>query len=238
MAEPKHEKELLHLSLEVWHPDCWGIVSTAEAGSGLIGHGAAVEGDSAYERCTIYGDSREHVTQAIEVAHEISFINHIEPIGGAASEGALPSAIGRATQDVFIEYVANEGIGSAFLTRGVLVDSSYRIEDGVETWNLLAHTTRSSLGRLLDEIREERNADISLTKISPASEPMQPPDPGETELLTPRQREAVNLARERGYYNWPREITARELASELDVSKTTFLEHLRKAEAKLMGNRE
>ncbi|ELZ95911.1 bacterio-opsin activator [Haloferax mucosum ATCC BAA-1512] len=235
MAESKREKELLNLSLEVWHPDCWGIVSTAEAGSGLVGHGAAVEGNSAYERCTIYGESHEHVTQAIEVAHELSFINHIEPIGGAASETAVPAAIGHATQDVFIEYVANEGIGSAFLTRGVLVDSSYRIEDGVETWNLLAHTSRESLGRLLDEIRDDRDADISVTKISPASEPIRPPKPGRTELLTPRQREAVNLARERGYYNWPREVTARQLAAELDVSKTTFLEHLRKAEAKLMS---
>ncbi|SEK90031.1 helix-turn-helix domain-containing protein [Haloferax larsenii] len=236
MSASNGERELLNLTLEVWHPDCWGIISTDKAGSGLIGHGAAVDDTSAYERCTIYGDSREHVTQAIEVAHDVSFINHIESIGSAASEDALASPIGHAAQDVFIEYDVDEGIGSAFLTRGVLVDSSYRIEDGVETWNLLAHTSRSSLGRLLDEIREERDAEISVTKIAPASEPVRPPSVGEPTLLTPRQREAVSTAKRYGYYNWPREVSAQELADELGVSKATFLEHLRKAEAKLIGN--
>jgi predicted DNA binding protein len=41
-------------------------------------------------------------------------------------------------------------------------------------------------------------------------------------------------ARNAGYYEWPREASTRELADELDVSKTTLLEHLRKAEAKLL----
>jgi predicted DNA binding protein len=42
------------------------------------------------------------------------------------------------------------------------------------------------------------------------------------------------FAREHGYYEWPRNVTARELAEEFDITKTTFLEHLRKAESKLL----
>ena len=49
------------------------------------------------------------------------------------------------------------------------------------------------------------------------------------------EREAFETARTDGYYEWPREATTRELAAELDVSKTTYLEHLRKAEAKLLN---
>jgi len=41
-------------------------------------------------------------------------------------------------------------------------------------------------------------------------------------------------AREAGYYEWPRGASTRELADDLDVSKTTLLEHLRKAESKLL----
>ncbi|MDX1748003.1 MAG: helix-turn-helix domain-containing protein, partial [Halobacteriales archaeon] len=42
------------------------------------------------------------------------------------------------------------------------------------------------------------------------------------------------LARERGYYAWPRGTTAADLATDLGVSKSTVLEHLRKAEARLL----
>lgn len=54
------------------------------------------------------------------------------------------------------------------------------------------------------------------------------------DTLTRSQREAFELAREEGYYRWPREVSTRELAAEMDISKTTLLEHLRKAESKLL----
>jgi len=54
------------------------------------------------------------------------------------------------------------------------------------------------------------------------------------DTLTTTQREVYEHAREAGYYEWPREASTRELAADLDVSKTTLLEHLRKAESKLL----
>ncbi|SEM06288.1 HTH DNA binding domain-containing protein [Haloferax larsenii] len=55
------------------------------------------------------------------------------------------------------------------------------------------------------------------------------------ELLSDRQREVFELARERGYYAIPREVSGSDLADELGISKTTLHEHLRKVEAKLLG---
>jgi predicted DNA binding protein len=52
--------------------------------------------------------------------------------------------------------------------------------------------------------------------------------------FTERQREVFEAARQHGYYEWPREITADALAAETGISKATVLEHLRKAEAKLL----
>lgn len=144
-------------------------------------------------------------------------------------------AIGRSRRDVFIEYDATEGIGSAFLSRGLVLNGTYRIEDGVETWHLLAYTNRHAFERSLDDIRDERDADISLERLSPA--PSARPASSmsrHSQELTARQREAFTAARQRGYYRWPRDISAQELAAELGVSKATFLEHLRKAEAKLL----
>lgn len=52
--------------------------------------------------------------------------------------------------------------------------------------------------------------------------------------LSPTQRDALREAKERGYYEVPREITARELAAELDVSHQNLSEVLRRATAKLV----
>lgn len=52
--------------------------------------------------------------------------------------------------------------------------------------------------------------------------------------LTSRQREVVEHALDSGYFEWPRAVTSEELAEELGISRTTLLEHLRKAESKLL----
>lgn len=52
--------------------------------------------------------------------------------------------------------------------------------------------------------------------------------------LTPDQRDALVTARKRGYYRVPREITARELAEELDISHQSVSELLRRGTESLI----
>ncbi|XVH33509.1 helix-turn-helix domain-containing protein (plasmid) [Haloferacaceae archaeon DSL9] len=52
--------------------------------------------------------------------------------------------------------------------------------------------------------------------------------------LSKRQLEVVRAALANGYYDWPRESDAQAIASELEITHPTFLEHLRKAEKKLL----
>ncbi|MFC6719046.1 helix-turn-helix domain-containing protein [Natrialbaceae archaeon GCM10025810] len=56
------------------------------------------------------------------------------------------------------------------------------------------------------------------------------------EDLTDRQLAALQLALENGYYEQPRGTSLRELASQTAVARSTFEEHLRKAENKLLTN--
>lgn len=52
--------------------------------------------------------------------------------------------------------------------------------------------------------------------------------------LTDRQTEVLKHAFNNGYFDWPREAKSETLANDLDITHGTFLEHLRKAERKLI----
>ncbi len=54
--------------------------------------------------------------------------------------------------------------------------------------------------------------------------------------LTEKQREALIAAHKLGYYDVPRRINTEQLAKKLGVSDSTLVEHLRKAEKRLIDN--
>jgi predicted DNA binding protein len=54
--------------------------------------------------------------------------------------------------------------------------------------------------------------------------------------LTDRQLAAIQLALDNGYYEQPRQASVSELADRTAVARSTFEEHLRKGENKLVGN--
>jgi PAS domain S-box-containing protein len=54
------------------------------------------------------------------------------------------------------------------------------------------------------------------------------------EELTDRQRSALQTAYRSGYFEWPRESTAEEVAEAMDISSPTLHSHLRRGERKLL----
>lgn len=54
------------------------------------------------------------------------------------------------------------------------------------------------------------------------------------EAVTAKQRQALELAHERGYYDRPRETDLSELAAELGISKSAVSQRLRAAEATIV----
>lgn len=231
MTAPR--SELLSVKLELWHPDCWTSEVMEETGTGVLGHGSVMDGRRAFERCTIYGDSFEHVKEGVETAKESSLIENVQEVQPTPTESISPkSAIGTSSQDVFVEYKLPQVIGPAFSSQGFVLDRTSKMENGKEIWPFLVWIDRSSFIHKIESIQREYNVNITIKQISPA-------DQERAELsfqkriddITPRQRQAFELARKREYYEWPRKTSIQNLANELGVSKATFLEHLRSAES-------
>ena len=92
---------------------------------------------------------------------------------------------------------------------------------------------------LIRDLEADREIDVlSKTAISEQGIPhsMLAPVDQLFEDLTERQLAALRLALESGYYDQPRQTSLRELAERTAVARSTYEEHLRKAENKLLTN--
>jgi Predicted DNA binding protein len=58
--------------------------------------------------------------------------------------------------------------------------------------------------------------------------------PVDLRQLTDRQREVLATAHEMGYFEYPRAVNATEVATALEISRSTFTEHLNTAQSKLL----
>lgn len=84
---------------------------------------------------------------------------------------------------------------------------------------------REDLKAIIDGLRTLGIA--RLERLKPFADP--------SSSLSPRQAEVIERAYEAGYFDWPRRTDAETLATQLDISHATLLEHLRKGEKKLIG---
>jgi predicted DNA binding protein len=100
--------------------------------------------------------------------------------------------------------------------------------DGFEDWEL-ACWNKETLMKIMDVpvfeveliyIKETKLADIFLPHIYPK--------------LSPKQKEAIELAVKHGYYQYPRKIDLEKLAEIAKVKRQTYQENLRRAEKKLI----
>jgi predicted DNA binding protein len=99
------------------------------------------------------------------------------------------------------------------------------VKDGVENWHIMA-PTREELQEVVASL--ELCADIAYIRNTEGAEP----DVG----LTERQMNTLKTAVEMGYFDTPRRASIKDVADRLKVSPSTAVEHLRKAEKKVLEN--
>lgn len=220
-----------HLTLSIWHPGCWTLEVTEHANGGLFGHGVYPVDGKVKGRFTVYADSDEALealTAAIEASPHTDTVWRLDASYDFASRLPTP---GNATQSVVVEYDEGTSINDALVSNGFIPDKAVWIHDGREFWTVVIDEDREQIKARLEEVRETMDAEIDIQHI--VSDNRESGGVLRQDILSERQRDVFELARERGYYEWPREVNATELAAELDLSKATVLEHLRKAESRL-----
>lgn len=222
------------LTLDIWHPNCWTLKVTDEMPGGLFGHGVYNVGEKVKGRFTVYGETQSELEECIEAIEASPLTDSVWEMDYRYTAETETSTPGNATKSLLVEYDEHTSISNALVSNGFIPDKPVWIHDGREYWTVIINKGRDQVQARLDEVREKKNAEIDIQQI--VSDDTGSGGVMRSETLSERQREVFELARDQGYYNWPREVTATELASGLGVSKATLLEHLRKAESKLVGS--
>ncbi|AGN00702.1 GAF/PAS/PAC domain-containing protein [Salinarchaeum sp. Harcht-Bsk1] len=166
-----------------------------------------------------------------------------------AIEGERPASVASSFESEAagdVRCVRGEGDGADWLLEwsmtgdsplAALVESGGHLDDASATNGRATYQVEvasdADVRSLVDRLRC-RFPEVHLVSKSERSGPPSSPEsvvvPERTDL-TQRQREALEVAYRSGYFGWPRDSTAEEVADALDVAPSTLHSHLRKAEA-------
>ncbi|AUV80443.1 bacterio-opsin activator [Salinigranum rubrum] len=146
--------------------------------------------------------------------------------------------IGEATETGLFEVVlpAKSNLSLVAETGGRLTDLGVDPQDGSLTLTVTV-ADRSTGRALLDGLREVSSS----VRVGRIRERDTPPATRRgfvadvEDALTEKQRTALQLAHVGGFFEWPHGISGDELADAMGVSRSTFHQHLRAAEKKLVS---
>ncbi|WP_117594359.1 helix-turn-helix domain-containing protein [Haloprofundus halophilus] len=178
--------------------------------------------------------------QVLEISSETTptdeLLEEIGQIGTVLHESEDDSGYHVVTQSCLCSL--EESIIDRFEEHNCLYQSPTIYRQGWEHYTVVAFDSED-IRDLLGDLRADREIELlSKTSISETQIPhsMLAPANQLFENLTDRQLAALQLALESGYYEQPRKTSLRELAGKTAVARSTYEEHLRKAENKLLTN--
>ena len=236
MTDPASTDGAVHISLDLWYPDCWEIETTERFDVGMLGYGIYTTGERVSTLFTLDADTRGASDWAVDYIGAYPYVHAVSEMNPTYRHATTPVP-GNAMRDLLVDHDGRKQITNALMSRGFVCAGPIDIRDGREFWSLATNHDRETVQSKLDEVRDERDAEINVRKITNSTW-QSGANALPTERLTQRQLEVFRLARDKGYYDYPKETSAREIAEALEISTSTLHEHLHKAEAILLGQND
>ena len=163
-------------------------------------------------------------------------LDEIDHIGTILHKSIDESGLHVVTQSCLCSL--EDSIIERFETHNCLYQPPTIHRQGWEHYTVIAFD-ESDVRALLHDLETDRDIEVlSKTAITEQQIPhsMLAPVDQLFENVTERQLAALRLALESGYYEQPRKTSLRELAEQTAVARSTYEEHLRKAENKILTN--
>lgn len=222
------------LTLTTKYPSCWTSEVSEDMKAGALAHTMYhTSHETVKGHYTVYANRLTEISNFVKTARDSRLTNSLTELSSRHKFDQNILERSNTTQEILVEFDPASSITDELLEYGFVSNGPVQIDNGWESRDVV-DTGDKEINERLRSLESETGANVVVDKtgaISNISEDISQ----QQDLLTDRQREVLDLARKHDYYGWPRETTTQELAHELGISKTTLLEHLRKAEAKLLN---
>jgi len=206
------------------HDGCW-LQETTERHPTLMLVGSAVYmvGDEVHMNVTVHAPDPETVAKA-----------HAEWKRDPRIKKVTQLSDGPRGARFHIAYASPHSIYVHILRHTPVALGAIRFAQGVEHYQIIGESPE--LQDLLNVLGQKGKVEVLSIREASEVEGEDAAAAGPTSGLTDKQIEALVLAHQEGYYQWPRVRSASDLAEHLGLSSSAFLDHLRHAEAKLIGS--
>ena len=126
---------------------------------------------------------------------------------------------------VHITAVAEETLYKTISDAGCIPLPNFVMAEGVEYWSLFSFRQKD-LQKAYTNLK--KIASVNLLSVNPS-------EIYHSDILTPKQREAIEAAKLYGYYDIPKKVTLDELAKKIGINHSAFAERLARAEQKVIS---
>lgn len=210
--------------LALWHPGCWTLRVTEEhAETHLIEKSLYTADDVIKGHFVLAAKGPSTIDEIAETIDGYGVVNDIAVFKHA---GDLARVV--------VIYERESSIAPEIINTDFIPIEPVHITDGEEHWTVLVPA--SVLSDVLEELEVDYDVQMNSIATVDPTESIAFADVIESihDDLSPRQREFLFEARDAGYYTWPRNVSANDVAEQADISASTFLEHIRRGEQKIL----
>ncbi|MDF9744188.1 bacterio-opsin activator domain-containing protein [Natrinema salsiterrestre] len=157
-----------------------------------------------------------------------------DSVEDTALDGSDVTILSETEDGAVLEVAAEDGLVTALSEHGGVI-RELTVTDTVADLSVELPDGRSA--RSAYDLLEDRYDRVELVSYHETEEPAQTRQDVTSRLessLTDRQLMAVRKAYYANYFEWPRDVSGEELAESMDISRSTFHQHLRTAQRKLL----
>jgi predicted DNA binding protein len=127
----------------------------------------------------------------------------------------------------------NGWVTKTVLDNNAFFSAAIPVFGGMELWKvLLEEENKTSLLSQLERVGVVRVNRIGMLEFGEENRPLNSTIMSD---LSAKQFQILKTAVESGYFECPRRMESRQLAKQMGIAQSTFLEHLRKSQFKILG---
>lgn len=217
-------REYRQVELTLRHPNCWTLQATDRFPGTHIVENSLYPADD-----VIKGDFVLISTGGTTTGEFAAGINDYDVVENVT---VLEQSPERARSVVV--YERHSSIVPEIVNSEFMPIEPVHITEGREHWTVLVRS--DALESIIESMENEYDVELDAIRAVDPSENLAFTDMVDRihDNLSARQRESLFTAHGRGYYSWPRGVSATEIAGDIGVSGPTFLEHLRRGEQKIL----